>query len=88
MTSEKQFEVLATYYLAYADYRLSSLFEDIPEDEKEQYLDSAISHLEKVTEMDLDFAEGWALLGQPPLWDEGNRHDFRHAIRTQIGKCH
>ncbi|MDR8392553.1 hypothetical protein NC796_15465 [Aliifodinibius sp. S!AR15-10] len=58
-----EYSMLANYYIAYANYRLSSLFSDIPEDRKEQYLNASIKKLEKVTEMDPTFAEGWALLG-------------------------
>lgn len=63
LSGQRQHTMLVTYYLAYANYRLSSLFEDMPKDQKNRYLDTAISHLEKVTEMAPNFAEGWALLG-------------------------
>lgn len=56
-------KVLANYYAAYADYRLSSIFEDIKEEQKNKYLDASIKKLEQVTDIAPDFAEGWALLG-------------------------
>lgn len=63
LAGQQKHQMLATYYLAYSNYRLSSLFEDMPEDKKNEYLNTAISQLEKVTEMAPNFAEGWALLG-------------------------
>lgn len=63
LADHKEQAMLARYYIGYADYRLSSIFEDMNEDQKRTYLDSAIKNLQTVTEMAPDFAEGWALLG-------------------------
>lgn len=51
------------YYAGYAGYRLGSLFEDMNKDQKEKYLDEAITYLEETTRLAPEFAEAWALLG-------------------------
>jgi tetratricopeptide (TPR) repeat protein len=61
--SDKELKKLAYYYMGYAAYRLNTLFQDIKEKQKEQFLDKSAQHLEKATNLDDDFADAWALLG-------------------------
>ncbi|MFH5832420.1 hypothetical protein [Halalkalibaculum sp. DA384] len=61
--ADKELSVLASYYTAYANYRLSSIFEDMEKEQQEDYLNTSIEQLEQVTEEAPEFAEGWALLG-------------------------
>jgi len=74
LTARRQFELytgsadpeirkLAHYYIGYASYRLSSAFNEIGEEEAKRHLNEAVRHLERAVEMDEDFAEAVALLG-------------------------
>src|SRR5699024_12628378 len=57
-SNNKQMQKLAYYYMGYADYRLSTQFEGISGDKKEQYLNEAQEKFEKTVEMDPSFAGG------------------------------
>ncbi len=62
LLSARGMEALVHYYIGYTDYRLSIYY--IEQDKKKalQYLDEAISHLQKATQKDNKFADAFALL--------------------------
>jgi tetratricopeptide (TPR) repeat protein len=53
----------AHYYFAYSLYRMVTLTEEITKDQKDTYLEEAVSHLNKSLEIDDQFAEAKALMG-------------------------
>ena len=63
LTGRENYGYLAKYYLAYTNYRLISLFNDMGKEKKERLLNESISILESVVEQKPGFAEAWALLG-------------------------
>ncbi len=63
LAENEQYKVQSLYYMAYAEYRLSSLFSEMNDNEKENLLDSSIKKLKNVVELNPGYAEGWALLG-------------------------
>ncbi len=55
-------QALAHYYAALADYRLNNQFPEDAEEQREEVLGDATTHLKKATELDSTFADAWALL--------------------------
>lgn len=62
-SGDPEVKKLAYYYMGYAAYRLSSAFSGLDEKETGRYLDEAVRNLEKATELDYNFSEAVALLG-------------------------
>ncbi len=56
-------EKYAHYYTGYIHYRLGTMFSEMKQSQKEEYLDKAISRMEKCTELDPEFAEAYSLKG-------------------------
>lgn len=60
---KSQVQKYAYYYRGYIYYRLQSSFPNIGEEQKDKYLDRAITMFEEAVAMDPNFAEGQAMLG-------------------------
>lgn len=60
---EKPVRKYACYYAGYSYYRLGTSFPDLDESQQDDYLDEAISYLEKSIEIDPEFAEAYSLKG-------------------------